>query len=73
MTGGSDRQGVVIMLNREEYRMLCLMLGFAIGIAEERKRADAPQWEALVDRITREMSNYTHFFRTALTPMGFEK
>jgi hypothetical protein len=61
------------MLNREEYRMLCFMLGFACGIAEERRRGDAGEWEALVNRITREMSNYTHFFRTALTPMGTEK
>jgi hypothetical protein len=56
MTTTDGRKNLIISLNPEEYRMLLLMLGYACGSAEERKREDAQDWARLVDRLTKLIS-----------------
>jgi hypothetical protein len=55
------RRNVIITLSREEFRTLCIMLGYACASADERKREDARDWLQLTNHLTREISGYIEY------------
>ena len=65
MNNNEARRTVYIKLNDEEYRTLVFLLGYACGVADERKRNDARMWSNLVERITQDISSQIRYGPTA--------